>query len=129
MRFGRRLLGATPNIRWLLGGIVVIVLVCALIMRLLPDTSFPTYGEACWWAVQTVTTVGYGDVVPKSVAGKFVAGVLMIVAVAFVSLLTASISASFVRRSQQRRGLDEHQQVLDALARVEQRLAELERRS
>ena len=125
----RRIFGPTPNLRWLIAGIFVISLLCALVARLLAPENFPSYGRACWWAVQTVTTVGYGDVVPTTGAGKLVAALLMIVAVAFLSVLTAAISAAFVRNAQERRGRSDHQEVLAALERVEQRLAELERRS
>ena len=50
-------------------------------------------GRALWWSVQTVTTVGYGDVTPQNAKGQFVAGVLMVAAIALISLLTASIAA------------------------------------
>ena len=135
----RRIFGPKPNIRWLIAGILSVSLICALIARLLAPENFPSYGWACWWAVQTVTTVGYGDVVPTTGPGKFLAAVLMIVAVAFVSVLTAAISASFVRNAQERRGrgdrqevlaiLEDHRKVLAVLERIDQRLAELERRS
>ncbi len=125
----RRIFGQGPNICWLIAGILSVSLLCALVVRILAPGNFPTYGRACWWAVQTVTTVGYGDVVPTTAVGKLVGGVLMIAAVASVSVLTAAISASFVRNAQERRGRGDHQELMAALERVEQRLAELERRS
>ena len=44
------------------------MLVGALVMWLVDDENFPNYGVALWWSAQTVTTVGYGDVVPTNVA-------------------------------------------------------------
>ena len=54
---------------------MAVSLACALIMRLIDSDEFPTFGLALWWSIQTVTTVGYGDVTPKTVEGRVVAGV------------------------------------------------------
>src|SRR3954453_1230631 len=55
-----------------------------------PDTS-PTIWLAWWWAVQTVTTVGYGDNVPEQTAGKVVAAILMGGGLAFLSIPTPTL--------------------------------------
>ena len=52
-----------------------------------------------WWAVQTVTTVGYGDVTPKDVAGRIVAAFVMLEAVALVAIITAAITSTFITRA------------------------------
>ena len=49
----------------------------ALLIRILDPHDFPTIGLALWWAVMTVTTVGYGDIVPTTTAGRFVASMLV----------------------------------------------------
>ena len=54
-----------------------------------------------WWALQTVTTVGYGDVTPENVAGRFVAGAVMLAGVALVAIVTAAVTSSFVARVQE----------------------------
>jgi voltage-gated potassium channel len=123
-----RAIGTVPGMRWLVSGIVAVSLVCALIMRLIDSEEFPTFGLALWWSIQTVTTVGYGDVTPKTVEGRFVAGVLMVAAIALISLLTASIAAAFVNRLQRRRAELHQDPVLSALERIEQRLEQLEQR-
>ena len=46
----------------------------AVAIRLLDEESFPSFGQAVWWALQTVTTVGYGDVVPAGATGKVIGG-------------------------------------------------------
>ena len=126
MRRGlERLFGPVPGIRWLVLGIVLIAIVCAVVARWLADEDFPTFGRAMWWSVQTVTTVGYGDVTPTSTEGQVIAGVLMVSAIAFISVLTAAISAGFIHRQQIRRG---HEDPLRAaVERVESRIATLER--
>ena len=52
---------------------VTVVLIGALLMWLVNEDNFPNYGGALWWSAQTVTTVGYGDVVPTNIAGRVVA--------------------------------------------------------
>jgi len=52
-----------------------------------------------WWAVQTVTTVGYGDDVPVSDLGRILAAVVMLLGIGFVTVITASITGAFVARS------------------------------
>ena len=76
-----------------------ITIVAGLSMTIIDHKSFPSVGSGLWWAVQTVTTVGYGDVVPVSVAGRILAGVVMLLGIGFVTVITASITSSFVARS------------------------------
>lgn len=54
------------------------------------------YGTALWWAVATITTVGYGDAVPETPAGRGVAVFLMLIGISFFSWVTASIAAFLV---------------------------------
>ena len=61
--------------------------------------GFPSIGSGLWWAVQTVTTVGYGDHVPASVAGRLVAALVMLVGIGFLTVITAAITSRFVSRS------------------------------
>ena len=62
-----------------------------------------TIGRGLWWAAQTVTTVGYGNAVPQSTAGRALALVVMVCAIAFLSVVTAAITAALI--DGQRRGL------------------------
>jgi voltage-gated potassium channel len=123
-----RVVGTVPGVRWLVAAVAAVSIACALLARLIAEDDFPTFGRALWWAVQTVTTVGYGDVTPSSTEGRLVAAILMIVGFATLTLVTASISAGFVNRIQQQRRQDELDALLGALQRIEQRLERLERR-
>ena len=64
------------------------------------DPNIDTVWEGIWWAWVTVSTVGYGDTVPESAAGKIFGAVVILFGVGFFSLLTASFSAYFVSRGE-----------------------------
>jgi voltage-gated potassium channel len=103
--------------------------VAAIVVHFLSPKAFSTWGDEFWWAAQTVTTVGYGDVVPSTGGGRFIAGITMFVAVATVSLVTAVVTAGFVAYQQRRLSgdVERHEELRQALARIEQRLERLER--
>jgi len=124
--FVERIIGTVPNVRWLAAGITVVTIACAFLAHLVAREDFPTMGESLWWSVQTVTTVGYGDVTPKTFSGRLVAAVLMVSAIALISVLTAAISAGFVARMQAKRGKETNAQVMEALTRIERRLDALD---
>jgi voltage-gated potassium channel len=69
------------------------------LMTFVDHDNFETIGSGMWWAVQTVTTVGYGDAVPKTLAGQILAAVVMLLGIGFVTVITASITGAFVARS------------------------------
>jgi voltage-gated potassium channel len=108
--------------------IVALVFVFAAIMRLVDHKDFTSYGDAAWWAVATVTTVGYGDVVPTTSFGRLVASGLMAVGFAFLSLITGTIASALVARGAEDRAERHEAELFATLARIEERLASLERR-
>jgi len=120
----RRLEGALESgriLRYLLATIAVMALASGVIIRIVDPEDFPSLGLALWWAAETVTTVGYGDVVPVQPAGRAVASVLMIVGYASLSLLTGIIASVLVRRR------NEAQEPPLDFKQLDQRLAEIER--
>ena len=80
-----------------------IVLVGGVIVWVFDRRDFPDLGGALWYTLQTVTTVGYGDKVPTSGLGRVVGATVMVVAVALIAILTASITSTFVEAAQRRR--------------------------
>ena len=96
-------------------------------IRLLDQKDYSSVGQGMWWAVQSVTTVGYGDVVPHDTAGRVIATVVMLTGIAFISLVTASVTASLVEQARQRRqGTEET--VEAKLDRINARLESIEAR-
>jgi voltage-gated potassium channel len=77
----------------------LITVVAGILMTVADHNSFPSVGSGLWWAVQTVTTVGYGDHVPATAAGKLVAALVMLVGIGFLTVITAAITSTFVSRS------------------------------
>lgn len=108
---------------------VLLAIAGAVVMRIVDDKNFPSLGLAIWWALQTVTTVGYGDVVPTSNAGRVVGGIEMVFGIAVVSLLTAAVTSTVIERSRAAEQAEDAaarerdtRMILTALARLEHRL-------
>src|SRR4029453_12144210 len=76
-----------------------VVVGAGVLIRLLDSSEYPNIGVGMWWALQTVTTVGYGDVPPTHVTGRLVAVVVMLQGTAFIAIVTAVITSSFVARA------------------------------
>ena len=76
------------------------VVVFGVVERLVDPGTFDTVWLGMWWAVQTVTTVGYGDVVPGSTVGKVIASFLMLGGLALFAVVTGAITSAFVAQRQ-----------------------------
>jgi voltage-gated potassium channel len=97
-----------------------------VLISIVDREEFPSVWLGMWWAIQTVSTVGYGDVTPRAVEGRIIAAFVMIVGVGFISLITATVASSLISRV--REGEDvRDQQVAAGVERLERRLDELER--
>ena len=71
--------------------------------------------EGIWWAIVTVTTVGYGDIAPTTIWGRIVGVALMITGLGVISTLAAAVAAYFVSQDEG----DEFQEIKDRLSRIE----------
>ena len=114
---------------------VSVVLGGVLIWVLDPE-DFPDLGTGLWWALQTVTTVGYGDVVPADGVGRVIGAVFMLEAIAFLAIVTAAITSSFVERARHERvraggvetaAAQATAQLAEQLAQISAQLEELKR--
>ena len=74
-------------------------LVGGILIRFVDHENFPSVGLGIWWALQTVTTVGYGDVVPTTLAGRVIGGLVMAIGIAFISFVTAGVTSALVQRA------------------------------
>jgi voltage-gated potassium channel len=100
---------------------VFIVAIAGAAQAALNADEFDSIWDGVWWAIVTVTTVGYGDLYPTTVEGRIIAAVVMFVGIGFLSVLTATVASKFVKDD---RGEETHA-ILNALRRIEQDLAEL----
>jgi voltage-gated potassium channel len=128
----RKFLREPPSVRTAAGAIVtttmLIVVGGGILMRVLDHREYGSIWVGMWWALQTVTTVGYGDVTPKAVIGRIVASFVMLEGIAFLAIITAAIASTFITAAERERALAEN--VADAAfeRQVETRLDELTRR-
>jgi len=74
-----------------------VVLLGGLSIHALEPDAAPTVGDGMWWAAATLSTVGYGDIAPKTLMGRALAVVIMVVGVSTFAILTAGIASLFVR--------------------------------
>jgi len=108
-----------------------------MIERDAPGSNITSYPQAVWWAMETITTVGYGDHHPVTTGGRFVAAGLMVVGLALVGVITATVVTWFFAEVELARdvraiALEEEfeeatlAEVLHRLDQIDARLAQLE---
>jgi voltage-gated potassium channel len=84
----------------LLGGFIV---------TLIDKRDFPTFGDGVWWAIVTLGTVGYGDIVPHTGWGRVVGSIMIVFGVTFIAFLTATVTSEFVSTQEQAAREEERQ--------------------
>ena len=103
---------------------MVLAIVAAVLERLLEPEVFDTFPQALWFAITTVTTVGYGDYVPESAAGRLVASALMLTGLGLIPLITSVVVSILVSQ----RNREAREEELRDLELILARLDSLERR-
>ena len=131
----RRILNARSVTFALALTFVILALVGGILIRFADHENFPSIGLGIWFALQTVTTVGYGDVVPTTLAGRVIAGLVMALGIAFISFVTSGVTSAMVQRDTKaahEADLTRHEQteqrIASELGRTNQAISELGQR-
>jgi voltage-gated potassium channel len=109
---------------------VLLVVAAGALARIVEPDTFTSLGLAYWWAVTTVTTVGYGDVVPHDTIGRIVGALLMLTGLSLIPVLTSVVVSALINKRAEAQRLEDrrlYEQQAEVLARIEARLAELDR--
>ena len=107
----------------------VVTLAGGLVAWLTDRKDFDSLGEGLWWALQTITTVGYGDVVPSRGTGRAIGAFVMISGIAFLTVITAAVTATLIEAA--RRGQSpppDREQLPEFMREVTARLSAIEAR-
>jgi voltage-gated potassium channel Kch len=127
-----RFLSEPPSIRAAASVIVtattLVVVGGGVLIRVLDHSEYPNIWVGMWWALQTVTTVGYGDVTPRHPSGRLVGVLVMLEGIAFLAIITAAITSSFVARAASERAIAEGAEEVALEERLEARFDELGQR-
>ena len=131
----RRIANARSVVMGLSLTFVGLAFVGAIVMRIVDPDNFPSLGVAIWWALQTVTTVGYGDVVPTTAVGQVIGGIEMVIGISFIAFLTAGVTSTVIQRANAKtqaveRAHDERdaKTILDAVVETRQAVTDLDGR-
>lgn len=81
---------------------VFLAVVGAIVIRFVDRHDFKSLGSALWWALQTVTTVGYGDIVPTTTVGQVVGGIEMVLGISFITFVIAGVTSTVIDGMQKR---------------------------
>lgn len=124
LRGPRRRLGVVQAVGLVASATAVVVVLGAVLVTITDPEAFPHLGVALWWAATTITTVGYGDVVPLSGAGRVIGAVLMFAGIGALAFVTAIAASSIVVGE-----VEEEEREIEAYEhRLERRLDLLDRR-
>ena len=104
-------------------GVLIICIISFGYVFYLAEPQIKTFGDGIWWALVTITTVGYGDITPLTTLGRFVAGTLMFVGLGLIATVTAIVSAKFIANY-----VDHHtnDDVLEKLEELESEIEKIE---
>jgi voltage-gated potassium channel len=106
---------------------IIVTVLSGVAMWLVDRDEFPNVWLGLWWAVQTVTTVGYGDVTPTTPGGRAIAAVIMVSGIGFLTVVTATISAIFIESARRRLQGESEERVHERLDGIAERLERIER--
>ena len=108
------------RLRTIIGVLTLAIIAFGYIFYIV-EPDIKTFSDGIWWALVTVTTVGYGDITPATTLGRFVAGTLMFFGLGLIATVTAIVSAKFVQNY-----VDHHTND-DVLEKLEELESEIEK--
>jgi voltage-gated potassium channel len=88
------MLTSRQGFRYVALATILLVILAGVSVSIADREEFSSPWLGMWWAVTTVTTVGYGDVYPTTVLGRIIASALMVIGIGFLSLLTAAVAST-----------------------------------
>lgn len=98
----------------------------AVLVRVLDHHEFSSIGSSLWWSLQTVSTVGYGDIVPERTSGRLIGAGVMLVGLGFMAVITAAVTAALVENARRRLSRTQDRHTAEELRAIEARLASIE---
>ena len=108
------------------GGALLMLLCAGLAVtaeeRGVPDANILDFGDGIWWAITTMTTVGYGDHYPVTTTGRFIAAALMVGGIALLGVITATLASWMVERVREANDAEQtatRSQIDELTARIE----------
>ena len=113
------------RLRTILGALIFFVCVFGYVFYI-TEPGVDTFGDGIWWALVTVTTVGYGDITPSTTLGRFVASALMFLGLGLIATVTAIVSAKFTQNFVDTHTNDDVLEKLEELEAEIEKLKELE---
>ena len=114
----------SKRLRTILATIIASVTIFGFVF-FVTEPQVKSFGDGMWWALVTITTVGYGDITPMTTVGRFVASGLMFVGLGLIASVTAIISVKFIQNF-----VDHHtnDDVLEKLDEMQKDLDELKKK-
>jgi voltage-gated potassium channel len=100
---------------------VILIFICGFIFSIFEKGK--SLFDGIWWAIETVSTVGYGDIAPLTTGGRTIGIILIFLGIGFMSMLTAAISAYFVEKDANQ----DTKQILEKLESLSKELDELKK--
>jgi voltage-gated potassium channel len=82
---------------------LVLTIVVGILVTIIDERDFHNVGDGLWWAIVTLGTVGYGDIVPHTTWGRIIGTIVIIFGVTFIAFLTALVTSAFVSAEQDER--------------------------
>ena len=103
-----------------------VTVVGGVVAWLTDQSDFPSLGAGLWWSLQTVTTVGYGDLVPRNTGGRVIGALVMLSGIGFLTVITAAVTAALIETARRRAGGVSDRELSARLDEISARLAAIE---